>query len=225
MSRQRLLPVPPFFVPLKFFVPWRFSVPGAETLLCPHWPEVLQAGISSFSLSSHLHQNLIQQASSCPSRSHPPAGFSLSPLVRFTLGGSGGYHHAGDPDERDWQVGFDPDAEHPPLVPSAYHSNEFCNGDTFRMLSVVHRNGKPTPAFTTWEDFEVWEGERAAREWAGKPQENHETARLLRAVVDDLPPDVVAVDLSASGRVLWTSTSSDYRSVRGRVPAAGVTRA
>lgn len=136
------------------------------------------------------------------------------PWSGFTLGGSGGYHHAGDPDERDWQVGFDPDAEHPPLVPSAYHSNEFCDGDTFRMLSVVHRNGKVTPAFTTWEDFEVWEGERAAREWAGKPQENHETARLLRAVVDDLPPDMVAVDLSASGRVLWTSTSSDYRSDR-----------
>lgn len=53
---------------------------GTQTLLCPHWPEVLQAGISSFFLSSHLHQALIQQASSCPSRSHPPTGSSLNPL-------------------------------------------------------------------------------------------------------------------------------------------------
>ncbi|KAK3348702.1 hypothetical protein B0T25DRAFT_459767 [Lasiosphaeria hispida] len=76
------------------------------------------------------------------------------------------------------------------------------------MLSVVHRNGKPTPAFATWEDYEAWDNERSAREWAGKPLESEETARLLRAVVDDLPPDVVALDLSASGRVLWTSTSA-----------------
>lgn len=125
----------------------------------------------------------------------------------FSRGGGGGFHHAGDPDERDWLVGFDPDANPPPLIPSGYESVEFIDCDTFRMLSVVHRNGKPTPAFTTWEDYEAWENERSAREWAGKPQESEETARLLRAVVDDLPPDVVAVDLSASGRVLWTSTS------------------
>jgi len=108
----------------------------------------------------------------------------------FIPWGTGGFHHAGDSDQLDWEVAFDPDAEHPPLIPSGYPSEAFSDGDTFRMLSVVHRNGKPTPAFTTWEDYEAWDSERSAREWAGKPLESEETTRLLRAVVDDLPPDV-----------------------------------
>ncbi|KAK3348742.1 hypothetical protein B0T25DRAFT_503515 [Lasiosphaeria hispida] len=36
--------------------------------------------------------------------------------------------------------------------------------------------------------------------------ESHEVARLLRCVVNDLAPDVVALDFNESGRVVWTST-------------------
>ncbi|KAK3381105.1 hypothetical protein B0H63DRAFT_560862 [Podospora didyma] len=103
----------------------------------------------------------------------------------------------------------------PPLIPSGYPSEAFRDIDTFRMLSVVHRNGKPTPAFATWKDYEAWESERDAWEWAGEPLERDETARLLRAVVDDLSPDVVALDLSASGRVLWTSNRASIYPEQG----------
>ena len=77
----------------------------------------------------------------------------------FIPWGSGGQHHAGDSDELDWEVAFDPDAEHPPLIPSGYPSEAFRDSDTFRMLRVVHRIGKPTPAFATWKDYEAWDGE------------------------------------------------------------------
>ncbi|KAK0747152.1 hypothetical protein B0T18DRAFT_391474 [Schizothecium vesticola] len=104
-----------------------------------------------------------------------------SPWSGFVPVGMGGFHHADDPDERDWDVG--------PRDPGMFFQS-------------------PTPAFATVEDYEVWQNERDMWQWAGESQENEETARLLRALVDDLPPDVVALDLSASGRVLLTSTSA-----------------
>jgi hypothetical protein len=142
--------------------------------------------------------------------SQPQSSFSelLGPGSRFSgfvHGASGGFHHAGDPDEQDWKVGpYIPGM----LVQAEYQSENFLDIDTFRVYSVVYRNGKPTPACATWEELEAWENDRGERDWAGKLHESEEAARFLRAVVDDLPPDVVALDLSASGRVLWTSTSA-----------------
>lgn len=38
------------------------------------------------------------------------------------------------------------------------------------------------------------------------------TTRLLRTIVDDLPPDVLAIDLDAAGKVTWTSTDPQHNS-------------
>jgi hypothetical protein len=38
--------------------------------------------------------------------------------------------------------------------------------------------------------------------------------RLLRPLMDDLPPGVLALDMSESGKVLWTSSSVEYHAGR-----------
>lgn len=84
------------------------------------------------------------------------------------------------------------------------------DSDSYRCISVSHRVGEHMPFFETAEELEAWyEEDQKTRD-----KRLAETTRLLRLVVDDLPPDVLAVDLSASGKVLWTSSDVQYPVLR-----------
>jgi hypothetical protein len=41
-----------------------------------------------------------------------------------------------------------------------------------------------------------------------------DAVRLLRPLMDDLPDDVLAISISASGDILWTSTDPDLQQAR-----------
>jgi len=96
--------------------------------------------------------------------------------------------------------------------PPKYQPGAWYDSDTYRAISLVHRNGKPIPGFNSEDEIMAWSVEHDKRVWDldGVFPELQEATRLLRRVIADLAPDVTAVSLSLSGRVAWTSTFANY---------------
>jgi hypothetical protein len=79
------------------------------------------------------------------------------------------------------------------------YSSVFFDWDSYRWLNVLHRRDDEMD----WEADEEQQGEWLAG-----------TTRLLRPLMNDLPPDVLALDMSESGKVLWTSPTVEYHAGR-----------
>jgi hypothetical protein len=87
----------------------------------------------------------------------------------------------------------DPSGNKDGYIAAAAHV--FFDWDSYRWLDVLHER----------EDEIDWDAEddEHVKWFAG-------TTRLLRALVDDLPPDVLAIDMDAAGKICWTSTDAEY---------------
>ena len=84
----------------------------------------------------------------------------------------------------------------------------FWDPETYRFFQVVHRRGKPAWRSLTADEQADLNTEASA---TAQEEEAQATARLLRPLLHNVEPDVVAVDISKSGtKVLWTSANPKY---------------
>ncbi|KAL2133696.1 hypothetical protein VTI74DRAFT_1872 [Chaetomium olivicolor] len=89
---------------------------------------------------------------------------------------------------------------------------------SFCLLSSCQRELKDRSkdSFILLDNTVVRTAERAAmRSWIWKALRHGQflvtTGHLMRPLMDDLPPDVAAAEISASGEPLWTSTDPEYQ--------------
>lgn len=89
----------------------------------------------------------------------------------------------------------------PSELDDSHDSNIFFDWDSYRGLEVRHDSHELRDEYFDDETGDLF------LEWALG------TTGLLRRIIDDLPPDVLAIRMSAGGELLWTSTESIYDSV------------
>ena len=87
----------------------------------------------------------------------------------------------------------------------------FFDFDSYRCLDVLHLKDKPEEKPMTADELQAFYDKLDPEDHFREEMEAAATCRLLRPLVNGLPADVLAINMSASGKLLWSSTDPEFR--------------